>query len=108
MVTSNDATAPSDSTTGIDLRELPAGTEVAVDTQNSRYRLIKLNGDGWNALVQGGRNFRVATVARVEGSTRGGSRLKIGWIGLGQLLEFSVGGKRIITSRVRAISLRPR
>jgi hypothetical protein len=92
---------------GIDVRALPKGAELVVETQNSRYRLIKLDGTEWNALVQGGRHFRLITTARVEGSTRGGSLLRIGWIGLGLFLELSVDGKRIVTSRVRSISVRP-
>ena|SRR3989442_9597248 len=95
----------SDSVKGIDLRSLPEGTAVVVDTRHSRYRLVTLDGNGGNALVEGGSYFPQETTARVEGSTLGGSLLKVGWIGLGLFLELSFGGKRIITSRVRAISV---
>jgi hypothetical protein len=91
--------------TGIDLRSLPAGTAVVVDTRHSRYRFVMLDGSGWVALVQGGPYFPQETIARVEGSTLGGSLLKVGWIGLGWFVELSFGGKRIITSRVRSISM---
>lgn len=90
--------------TGIDLHSLPPGTKLIVDTRNSRYRLVTRDRSGW-ALVQGGRYFRQETTARIEGSTAGGSVLKIGWIGLGLFLEISVRGQRIVTSRVRSITI---
>jgi len=102
---SADRARRSDGITGIDLRSLPAGTAVVVDTRHSRYRFVMLDGNGLNALVDGGHYFPQETIARVEGSTLGGSLLKIGWIGLGLFVELSFGGKRIITSRVRSISV---
>ena len=90
---------------GIDLRSLSAGTAVVVDTRHSRYRVVMLDGSGWNALVQGGPYFPQQTTARVEGSTLGGSLLKSGWIGVGWFMELSCGGERIITSQVRSISV---
>jgi hypothetical protein len=102
---SEDSASQNDRVTGIDLRSLPAGTAVVVDTRHSRYRFVMLDESGRNALVEGGRYFPRATTARVEGSTLGGSLLKVGWIGLGLFVELSFGGKRIITSRVRSISM---
>jgi hypothetical protein len=91
--------------TDVDLRSLPAGTEVVVDTCRSRYRFVMLDGSGRNAQVEGGPYFPQEVTARVEGSTLGRSLLKLGWIGLGWCVELSFGGKRIITSRVRSISI---
>jgi hypothetical protein len=101
----NSCVARQDGLAGIDVGSLPSGTEVVVDTRNSRYRLVILDGCGGNALVKGGRYFPQETAARIEGSTLGGSPLKIGWVGRGLFLELSVGGKRIVTSRVRSIRL---
>src|SRR5688500_6689474 len=64
---------------GVDISALPQGTELVVDTRNSRYRLVIVDGEGRNALVEGGRYFPQETTARIAGSTAGGSRLKIGW-----------------------------
>jgi hypothetical protein len=89
---------------GVDLRSLPPGTELVVNTRNSRYRLVMLE-DGLNALVQGGPYFGQETVARVEGSIVRGSLLKIGWVGLGLCLEISACGQRIVTSCVRSIRI---
>jgi hypothetical protein len=80
-------------------------SEVVVDTRNSRYRLVMLDGSVGDALVEGGRYFPQETTARIEGSTLGGSLLKIGWIGLGLFLVLSIDGKRIVTSRVRSITI---
>jgi hypothetical protein len=90
--------------TAVDLRSLPSGTELVVETRNSRYRVVMLD-DGWDALVQGGRYFPQETTARIEGCTLGGCLLKLGWISKGLCLELSVCGKRIVTSRVRSISV---
>lgn len=89
--------------TGIDVRSLPAGSEVVVDTRNSRYRFVMLIDGGPEALVQGGRHFDRGAVVRIEGSTVGRSCLKIGWIGVGLFLELSIAGRPIVTSRVRSI-----
>ena len=89
--------------TGIDLRSLPPGTELVVDTRNSRYRVVMHDGPDSNALVQGGRYFRQETEARINGSTCGGSLLKRDWIGLGLFVEISFRGMRLVTSRVRSI-----
>ena len=89
--------------TGIDIRFLPQGTEVVVDTRNSRYRLVVVDGIVRDARVEGGRHFPQETTARIEGSSLPGSLLKIGWIGLGLPLEVSLGYRRIVTSAVRSI-----
>jgi hypothetical protein len=90
---------------GIDVGSLPPGTEVTVDTCHSRYRLVILDGSAGDALVKGGLHFPQETTARIEGSTLGGSLLKIGWIGVGLFLELSLRDKRILTSRVRSITI---
>jgi hypothetical protein len=90
--------------TGIDVRSLPAGSEVVVGTCNSRYRFVMLDAGGRNALVEGP-YFPQETTVRIEGSALGGSLLRIGWIGLDLSLELSCGGKRVVTSRVRSIGV---
>ncbi len=100
-----DSLQPGETPTAVDLGALPSGTELVVETRNSRYRVVML--DGWKALVQGGRYFPQETTARIEGCTLGGSLLKLGWIVQGLCLELSICGKRIVTSRVRSISVNP-
>jgi len=85
--------------TNIDLRLLPAGTQLFVHTRNSRYRVLMLDGTGCHALVEGGQYCCEETEAEIVGATCNGSSLLS--------LELSVHGKRIVTSRVRAINVEP-
>jgi hypothetical protein len=91
--------------TGIDVRTLPPGTELQVDTRNSRYHFVILEGSGSNALVQGGPYFHEEARVRVNGSLLEGSLLKRGWIGLGMRVEIWDGSQRVATSRVRSITI---
>jgi hypothetical protein len=99
-----DLSPRSRSVADVDVRSLPPGTKFLVETSNSRYHFEMLE-DGWTALVQGGRHFPHVTVAAIEGSTFGGRLLKSGWIALGLFLEMSAGGKEVVTSRVRSITI---
>ena len=87
---------------GVELRQLEPMTTLLVWTWNSRYRLIVANGS--DVLVQGGSFFPEPMPAHVDGASAGGSLLKMGWIGVGLLIEFRVKGKRIVTSPVTAIA----
>ena len=93
--------------TDIDLHSLRPGTELRVDTRNSRYRILMLDGNECTALVRGGEYFCHETEARIGGSAIGGEVVKEGWICLGFGLQLSIHGKRIVTSRVRAIDMDP-
>jgi len=95
------------SVTGVDVRRLPQGTEVIVDTRNSRYRLVMQENNASSALIQGGPYFPEETPVRIEGSALTGSLLKSGWIGIGLLMEVSTADQRIVTSRVRSIVVDP-
>jgi hypothetical protein len=91
---------------GIDLRELLSGTVLNVRTHNSCYRFVVVDGVRRQVLVQGGSWFAEEAPARMDGSTLGGSRLKMGWIGVGLHLEIAFGYRqRIVTSRVRSIEI---
>ena len=87
---------------GLAVDSLAPGTTIEVRTRNSRYRLTLLDGDG-HALVTGGALFREPTEVRIEGSTAGGSSLKLGWIGVGLRLELSMGQRLITTSDVQSV-----
>ena len=55
------------------------------------------------SLHPGRRLFPYPTPAYLDGSSIGG-RLKVGWIGVGLLMEFRSGDRYVITSPVRAIT----
>ena len=90
------------STDGVCLRDLEPLTTLLVRTCNSRYRITVSRHAA--IFVQGGLFFPETTTARLEGSSAGGSFLKVAWIGIGLRMEISAGGQRIVTSPVRAIA----
>jgi hypothetical protein len=87
---------------GVHLRHLQPFTTVLVQTMNSLYRVVITH---WpDVSVQGGAFFPEPTSACVDGASIGGSCLRVGWIGVGLRVEIRSGGRRIITSPVRAIT----
>ena len=93
-----------DHSDGVHVRDLPPLTTLLVRTMNSLYRVVIT--DGPHVFVQGG-VFPNPTLAYVDGASIGAASIKAGWIGVGLLLQFRSGGRRIITSRVRAIGTEP-
>ncbi len=87
---------------GVSLADLEPLTTLLVHTANSRYRIIVL--DGMSILMQGGRKFPQMTAGDLTGSCTGENPLRFGWIGVGSRLEIWSGGRRIVTSPVRAIT----
>ena len=90
---------------GVSLRDLEPLTTLFVRTCNSLYRIVISQNTA--VFVQGGQFFPDVTNARLEGSSFGGSCLKVGWIAVGLHMEIFADGQRIITSPVRAIDLEP-
>jgi hypothetical protein len=91
---------------GVSLRDLEPLTTLLVRTCNSLYRIVV--SQHHSVFVQGGQFFPEMTDARLDGSSFGGSFLKVGWIGVGLRMEFWDGSQRIVTSPVRAIDCEPR
>lgn len=87
---------------GLSLREVEPLTTLLVGTHNTQYRIIVSRHS--SVLVQGGRFFPDLTSAHLDGSSAGGSFLKVAWIGIGMRMEISAGGQRIVTSPVRTIT----
>ena len=90
---------------GLAIESLDSGTAIEVRTRHSRYRLVLLDPASGRALVSGGTVFPEPCEVRSEGATAGGSVLKLGWIGVGLRLEFSIGRRRVSTSRVRSVTI---
>ena len=89
---------------GVMLRDLRPGSVVSVVTRHSTYRLVVIDGAEQRVSLCGGL-FPVDTEVRVDGACAGGSMLKAGWIGIGLCLELSRDHRRILTSRVRSLSV---
>ena len=104
--TTVDTAKPTEKTdTGVDLPTLKVGTVLNVQTRNSLYRVVVLDGKRRLVAVQGGNVFSHEVVTRFHGSSVGGSALKIGWVGVGSCLEFAAGPQLIVTSPVRSIQI---
>jgi hypothetical protein len=91
----------SSSAAGLHVRDLAPLTTLVIQTRNTRYHVVVSQQS--SVFVQGGQFFPEPTAARLEGSSLGGSLLKIGWIGVGLCLELCAAGRRIVTSPVCSI-----
>jgi hypothetical protein len=103
--TLNGVTRAASQSDGIGLVDVDAFTTLVVRTDNSVYRITIPRPHAREVLVQGGKFFPERTRACLNGSTFGGSCLKVGWVGLGLHMEFHAGDQWIITSHVRAIAV---
>ena len=85
---------------GVHLDGLGDGAVLEVETQNHYYTIVKIGGA--EALISGHPQYCPDPVqVRIEGSTWGGSMLKIRYIGRGMRLEFMHPTYRTIrTSRI--------
>ncbi len=92
-------------TDGIGLIEVDAFTTLVVRTDNSVYRITILKPYAREVLVQGGAFFPERTRACLNGSSFGGSCIKLGWVGMGLHMEFHFDDQWIITSHVRSITV---
>ncbi len=83
---------------GVYLDDLAEGQELAVETHNRCYRIVN-RGEG-NALISGHPTFCSEPVlVKIDGSTWGGSALKMNFIGIGMHLEFRLpDGRRSVTT----------
>jgi hypothetical protein len=86
----------------VHLRDLPPFTTLLVWTLNSLYRVVITQ---WpEVYIQGGAFFPDPAPAYVDGASSGGSCLRVGWIGVGLLMEIHSGGRHIMTSPVLAVA----
>jgi|SRR5450759_3483089 hypothetical protein len=85
---------------GVYLRDLSPGSVLSIQTMNRVYEMVVL-GDG-AALISGHPEFcPEPTEVQIQGSTWGGSMLKMRFVGRGMHLEFEHSlHRRIITSRI--------
>ena len=90
---------------GVALASLGRGAAVLVETRNSRYRFVVVDGPKRRAIVQGGARFTQATPVRLEGATAGGSAMELGWIRVGLQFQVAHGHRRIRSSPVRSVAI---
>ena len=92
-------------TEGVQLGQLPPLTTLLVRTMNSLYRVVVV--EATEVFVQGGEFFRDPERASLDGSSAERRCLKVGWIGVGRMMEIRSQGRRITTSPVRGIVIEP-
>ncbi len=82
---------------GVDLRRVPPGATIEVQTQNRSYTIVTR---GFNDVeISGHPKFCPEPVAaRIHGSTWGGAMLKQYFIGRGMQMEFQIAGCLPITT----------
>lgn len=88
------------STKGIDVTKLKPGTKIFVCTINNLYQITII--DGCKVKVKGGKYFDSEIETYLNGSTWGGSMIKLGWIGFDMHMEFAHFQCLVLTSRVQA------
>lgn len=109
----NNNIAESELQGGVWLKDVPKGKFLEVQTENTLYTVAHLENGQWT--IQGhGRYCPTPTLCTINGSTWGGSMLKVGFIGRGMRLEFHlIDGpyfrdvnehNRITTSRIEEIT----
>jgi hypothetical protein len=93
-------------TDGVRIDELKELDTLVFETAHHTYQLTIVNPAIAEVLIRGGTFFLKSTVARVVGASMGGaSSLKIRGIFVGFKIELQIGKTRIVTSRVRKISM---
>lgn len=89
---------------GIFIKDLNIHTKLKVHTRNSIYDIEILEPDKNKVMIIGNNScFLDPTEVYINGSTWGGSMLKLGYIGKGMHLEIVYDRKRITTSMIKAI-----
>lgn len=92
---------------GVQVDEWEDLERVRVRTRNSVYELILINGRRGEILLRGGQFSPDYVPAHLAGSSLGGSFLKHLGIYVGFRMEFHIGDRRIVTSRVEAVDVVP-
>jgi hypothetical protein len=90
---------------GLQLEALPALRSLQIQTRNTDYRIVVIDGRRGDVLVTGGRFFPTPTRARLNGATLGGSLLKWRGVYCGFRLELQIGTQVVVTTRVKTVTL---
>jgi hypothetical protein len=88
---------------GFNISLLVCGTKIVLETRNSFYEIEIIENS--NAFIYGGTkgddvHFKKQTRVVLNGSTFGGSLIKLDWIGKDMQLELQNGNKRFLTSPI--------
>jgi len=97
-------------TNGVQVDRMEDMEKLVIQTRNSLYEIIIIDGRSGEILVRGGRFFPELTPARLAGATLGGSFCKMRGIYTGFRMEINASGQRTLTTPVESIRIlsRPR
>ena len=97
-------------TNGVQVDRMEDMEKLVIQTRNSLYEIIIIDGRSGEILVRGGRFFPELTPARLAGATLGGSFCKMRGIYTGFRMEINASGQRTVTTPVESIRIlsRPR
>lgn len=86
---------------GVFLQDIPDGHIAEIHTRNSIYTVAVIDKEKGKVAMQGnGEHLQQPTVGYLQGSTFGGSMIKVGWIGIGMHLEIQLAGGGVLTTSV--------
>ena len=89
---------------GVEVTTLQPFDTIVLRTANSSYRLFLLDPGTGHAILQGGQVAEPMEVS-VIGSSRLGSSIRTGWIGVGLRVEALANDSYIRTSEVKSVSV---
>jgi hypothetical protein len=92
---------------GVHLDRLAGLEQFAVRTRNTTYEITVMSPATGDVMIRGGKYFPEHTRAQLAGCSLGGSFLKVRTVHPGFAMELLHEGQRIVTTRVREITLRP-
>jgi hypothetical protein len=92
-------------TGGVQVDGMQDMEKLIIQTRNSVYEIIVIDGPSGEILIRGGQMFPELTPARLTGATLGGSFCKMRGIYAGFRMEINANGSRTVTSPVESIGI---
>jgi hypothetical protein len=92
-------------TNGIQVDGMEDMERLVVETRNSTYEIVVIDGPSGEILVRGGQFFPELTPAHLTGATLGGSFCKMRGIYAGFRMEIYAEGQRTVTTPVKSIGV---
>ncbi len=92
-------------TNGVQVDRMEDMEKLVIQTRNSLYEIIIIDGRSGEILVRGGQFFPELTPARLAGATLGGSFCKMRGIYTGFRMEINANGQRTVTTPVESIRI---
>ena len=90
---------------GVQVDRMEDMEKLVIQTRNSLYEIIVIDGPSGEILVRGGQFFPELTPARLAGATLGGSFCKMRGIYVGFRMEINANGQRFVTTPVESIGI---